>query len=93
MRGRFIAVGMWPVVWSSEGSRTSIRRMFWGEPDGEERRVESSVKVYFLWGVELEVLEVDVDVLVADWEGGAGAVLFSRWRRRVLLLRCRRIGS
>ena len=70
--------------------------MFWGEDVGEpdgERRVESSVKVYFLWGVELEVLEVDVDVLVADWEGGAGAVLFSRWRRRVLLLRCRREGG
>ena len=63
---------MWPVEASSEGSRTSIRRMFWGEdvgePGGEERRVESSVKVYFLWGVVLVVLEVDVDVdvLVAD---------------------------
>jgi hypothetical protein len=58
---------MWPVVRSSEGSRTSIRIIGWDPGGGEEeRRVESSVKVYFLWGVVLEVLEVDVDVLVED---------------------------
>lgn len=80
-------MGIRPVEASSEGSRTSIRRVWGG---GGLRREERVAKVYCLWGAgegeagcwvePVGVWVVVVEVLVEDWKGGGGAVFSFRRR-------------